>query len=171
MDPFLGEIRLFPYTFTPRDWVACEGQLLQISEFNALYALLGTLYGGDGRTSFGVPDLRGRVAIGQGTNRVTGQIGGHEYVQLNTNQLPAHNHLLKCDNDTEDPRGLDQSPNGRYVANTQDENTKIYGVDPTGHMKNDTVENTGGNEAHENMPPFLCMRYCMATQGIFPSRT
>jgi microcystin-dependent protein len=169
-DPFIGEIRMFGFTFCPRGWATCDGQLLSIAQNNALFALLGTIYGGDGRTTFGLPDLRGRVPIhvGQGpglTNRRLGEKGGAEAVTLSIEEMPEHRHQAMAST----AKGTSQSPRGRVCA--KEKGTKIYKSGPPNRqMDPSTIETEGAGMAHENMPPFNTLTFCIAIQGIFPPR-
>jgi len=157
-EPFLGEVRFFGYNFCPRGWASAEGQLMLISSNTALFSLYGTFYGGDGRTTFALPDLRGRVIVGKGrgpglsSNRI-GQIGGTEAVTLTQAQMPSHTH--KTD--------LITKGNGR-------EQGIVYTERGQASDKNAGTENTGGSKAHNNMPPYLTLNACVAVVGVFPSR-
>ena len=178
MEPFIGQIIMFGGNFAPRGWAYCNGQLLSISNYSALYSLLGTTYGGDGRTTFALPDLRGRVPIhaGQGeglTERRPGEKGGAEFVTLNVNEMPAHKHkgsgtILASDKLAEDSIPKDKVPS--VLAN----NVKGYSSQPTTSMRKDCVEiiadSTGGNQPHNNMPPFQAVNYIIALEGIYPQR-
>ena len=169
-DPFIGEIRLFPYTFAPRGWALCNGQILSISQNTALFSLIGTMYGGDGRTTFALPDLRGRVAVssGQGPGLSAydvGEAGGLESVSLDESQMPAHNHEMKVHGGTS---GSDK-PNNRFLGRVSDGTT--YAGTANGRALNPgAIRRTGGGQPHENRPPHLTLNYCIALQGIFPAR-
>ncbi len=171
IDPFIGQIMLFGGNFCPRGWTAAEGQLLSISTNTALFSLYGTTYGGDGRTTFGLPDLRGRVPIGQGTGAGLstygeGQRGGQETVTLSEAQLPAHTHTLNADNDG----GDSDTPSGNHLGSER--RSDIYSTDTSdASMNSGAIATTGGGLAHENRPPYLAMRYCVALTGIYPSRS
>lgn len=169
-NPFLGEIRLFSGNFAPRGWAFCNGQLLDISINSALYALLGTTYGGDGMTTFGLPDLRGRVPVGQGqgpglSNRVIGQLAGTEAVTLAANQLPQHTHA---------PRAVPSSATQTSPANGTWAVTggppAYSSGSPGAAMSSSAIGSAGGGQPHENMIPFLGLSFIIATEGIFPSR-
>lgn len=171
-DPFIGELKLVPYNFAPRGWAFCDGQLLAISQNDALFALIGTTYGGDGRTTFGLPDLRGRVAIhsGQGpglANYSQGEQGGSEGVALTVGQLPEHSHALGVATPIGD---LTTSP-GNVPATSPMALGYAYGeLGPVTTMPAGTLENTGGAGPHDNMQPSLVLNYVIALEGIFPSR-
>ncbi len=159
------------FNFAPRGWAYCQGQLLPISSNDALFSLLGTIYGGDGRSTFALPDLRGRAPIhhgqGQGlSNYNIGQRGGVETVILNVNQIPSHTHSLSV---ATDAIGNKKNPEGNKlaIANDGESNYSDTGKD----VGMGTIENTGGNLEHENRPPFLAISFCIALQGIYPSRS
>jgi microcystin-dependent protein len=164
--PFIGEIRLFGFNFAPRGWAPCQGQLLSIAQNTALFALLGTMYGGNGQTTFALPDLRGRfpMSFGQGaglTNRTQGEMSGTETVTLTQGQMPPHNHPLRS---TNQPSGTTR-PAGNYPAGGG-----AYAAAADGTMAPDVVNVAGGGQPHDNIPPYLVLNYCIALEGIFPSR-
>jgi microcystin-dependent protein len=166
-EPFLGQIILVPYNFAPRGWAFCSGQILPISQNTALFSLLGTTYGGNGQTTFALPDLRGRVAVsaGQGpglSDYSLGEVDGVENVALTTNQMPMHNHGLNAT--LSDPST--QKPSSAYLAN----GNAYSASGPDTVMGPQAVALTGGSQPHENRPPLLCLNYCIALEGIFPSR-
>lgn len=175
-DQYLGEIRPFAgfNARIPEGWQLCDGSLLQIANYNALYSLLGTAFGGNGTTTFGVPDLRGRLPIGSGqgaglTNRPFASAGGSESVTLAATQVPAHTHAFNVS--TADATG--NSPSGNLYANPAP--NSFYATTPTSGSKPqvlnaDTVGNAGGGQAHENRMPTLAINYIIATTGIFPVR-
>ena len=168
-EPFIGEIRLFPYPFAPRGWALCNGQLLGISQNTALFALIGTIYGGDGRSTFALPDLRGRVAIssGEGPGLSTydlGEVGGAESVSLTESQMPAHNHQVSVNGTSSGFR----RPGGRYLGRVSSPAYASSADDKT--LNSGAIAQTGGDEPHENRPPHLTLNYCIALEGIFPSR-
>lgn len=169
-EPFLGEIMMVGYTFCPRSWAEANGQLLPISNNSALYSLYGTTFGGDGRTTFALPDLRGRVPmhLGQGpglSNRTLGQQGGSETNTLTTNQLPSHSHSLN--GATAAANAVD--PSGNVLANTGRSDTYTSSA-PNAQMNSGSIGATGGGQAVNNMQPFLTIRYCVALNGVYPSR-
>jgi len=169
-EPFIGEIMMVGYTFCPRSWEEANGQLLPISNNTALFSLFGTTFGGDGRTTFALPDLRGRVPmhLGQGpglSNRALGQQGGSETNTLTANQLPPHTHSLN--GTTAAANAVD--PSGNVLANTGRSDTYTSSA-PNAQMNSGAIGPTGGGQAVNNMQPFLTIRYCVALNGIFPSR-
>ncbi len=179
-NPMIGEIRIFAGNFAPRDWAFCEGQLLSIAQYQSLFSLLGTMYGGDGRTSFGLPDLRGRVPIhsGQGpglSSYQQGQKGGVESVTLAAQQIPAHTHTVSATAKAVAGGGNQSAPGDHTWAADPRGATNIYSdATPDTDMKAGSVEvtaeNTGGSQAHENRSPYLPVKFIIALEGIYPSR-
>lgn len=172
MEPFIAEVRIFAGNFAPRGWAFCDGQLLPISQNTALFSLIGTTYGGDGRTSFGLPDLRGRAPIGPRhgaglSNYVVGQKGGAEHVTLTTNQIPAHNHRIKAVT----TGGTSTTPTDHLLGDSAAFDNEFSNAPANTNMSADMVANTGGNQSHENRQPFLAINYIIALQGAFPSRS
>ena len=174
-NPYLGEIRPFAGTFAPRGWHFCDGSLLSIAQWSALFSLLGTTYGGDGQTTFGVPDLRGRTAVGQGqgpglTNRTLGEMSGTEEVTVLIPQMPGHMHAALASTAT----ATTPSPNGNMLAAPA--NNGLFYLPPNigapidAPLPPDTVGQTGGTQPHDNIMPTLGISYIIAMQGIFPSR-
>jgi microcystin-dependent protein len=169
-DPFVGEIVLVSFPFAPKGWLICEGQILPIAENVALFQLVGTTYGGDGISTFGIPDLRGRVAIGQGqgpglTNRAMGQTGGVETVALSVSQLPPHTHTAMAASADAHLRSA-----GGAVWGAKQRTTLYSSANPDLAMSSSAIASTGGGQAHENMQPFLVLNYIIALQGIFPTQ-
>jgi len=169
-NPFIGEIRMVGFTFAPRGWALCNGQIMSIAQNTALFSLLGTTYGGNGQTTFALPDLRGRVPIhfGQGpglSSYVQGEVAGTENVTLLQAQIPAHTHTVACSSD--DPTTAD--PNNAFPSTPT---TKIYASSATaGRAMNPGILSIiGGNQPHSNLQPFLVINFCIALEGIFPSR-
>ena len=164
-EPFLGEIRPFSFAFPPRGWARCDGQLLPINQNQALFALLGTMYGGDGRTTFGLPDLRGRAAMHVSQQHLQGESAGAESITLSMAQLPLHNHPAHAS----DVVASQASPAGKFWAQDSDGNVVFNG---TGNapMAASAIGPAGGGQPHPNMQPLLVVNYCIALQGIFPSR-
>jgi microcystin-dependent protein len=170
-EPFLGEIHLFPYNFAPRGWAFCQGQLLAISQNTALFSLLGTTYGGNGITTFGLPDLRGRVAIhvGQGPGLSPydlGQVSGTETVTLSFSQGGIHNHPANCLN----ANGNQYQPNNGVWAIDAGLNPQYGVTKAAGTMAPQIIAPAGSGQAHNNIMPYLALNYCIALQGIFPQR-
>ncbi|TNJ39618.1 phage tail protein [Phaeobacter sp. B1627] len=169
-EPFVGEIRMFAGTFAPRGWAFCDGQLLAVSQNDALFSLLGTIYGGDGRTTFGLPDLRGRLPIHAGTGpgltpRRLGSRSGSETVTLTTNQLPSHSHTF---NAIRQP-AVSTSPQDHLAAEGVGVNFYTE-ADQDTNMASAMITHTGGSRSHTNLMPFLCLHFIVALFGIYPSR-
>src|SRR4051794_988087 len=164
MDPFLGEIRLMSFNFAPRGWAQCNGQLLPINQNQALFALLGTQFGGNGQTTFGLPDLRDRVPVHLGGSMTSvGQRGGEAAHTLSVNELPAHTHVVSASSAT---TGGTAQPTGRYLGGIGNG----YHAPASGvALRPGTVANTGGGQAHTNQQPYLTLMFCIALAGIFPS--
>jgi microcystin-dependent protein len=169
-EPFVGEVRMFAGNFAPRGWAFCDGQLLSVSQNDALFSLLGTIYGGDGRTTFGLPDLRGRLPIHAGhgpglSERRLGAKGGAEKVTLTVNQMPSHGHHMRGSNQN----SLFAPGEGRVVG-TQTQINLFAGADPDSNMSSSAIANTGGSRSHTNLMPFMCIHFIIALFGIYPSR-
>lgn len=172
MEGYLASIIGFGSNFAPRAWATCSGQLLPIAQNTALFSLLGTIYGGDGRTTFALPDLRGRAPISAGTGPGLstyreGQRGGVETVTLTVSQIPSHNHVV-YPGYSNTPGQV--SPANHYPANLGAPNA-VYGATKSGNMGAATVGNTGGSQWHTNMQPYLTIYWIICTQGLFPSRS
>lgn len=164
--PYIGEIRLFGGNFAPAGWAFCDGSLLPISENDALFVLIGTTYGGDGQSTFALPDLRGRTPVHQAPTYVMGQKGGAESVTLTTQQLPAHTHTALGTGG-----GNAISPGGAYWSTDPGGNTAAYSsANPDSAMSAAAVGTTGGSTPHDNMSPFLVVNYIIALFGVFPSQ-
>ena len=167
--PFLGQICNFAGNFAPRGWAFCDGQLLAVSQNSALFSILGTVYGGDGRTTFGLPDMRGRLPMNQGsgpglTPRTLGAKGGTENVVLGANQMPQHKHTQQGSTDV----ASDIAPAGKVTADAQ---LNVYSDDPpTDAMSTQAIGDAGGNQPHTNLMPFLVLNFIIALTGVFPSR-
>ena len=171
-EPFVGEIRMFAGNFAPRGWAFCDGQLLAITQNEALFSLFGTLYGGDGRTTFGLPDMRGRVPVhsGQGpglTNRRIGLKAGAETATVNASQLPPHSHDLRGSSNL----GSDTSPAGNVPATGAGANLYKVGAAVEVPMDAEAITVTGGGQAHTNLMPFQCVHFIVALSGVYPSRS
>ena len=170
--PYVGEIRMFAGNFPPVGWMFCDGNLLPISENETLFQLIGTTYGGDGESTFALPNLQSRVPIHQGSNGgltfVLAETGGAEEVTLTTAQLPAHNHPLLASADTATAIG----PGGN-LPGTTNVSKKIYAgaASPTAAMAPTSIGPTGGSQPHENLQPYLCINFIISLFGIFPSPT
>ena len=163
--PYVGEIRIFAGNFAPAGWMFCEGQLLPISEYETLFNLIGTTYGGDGQSTFALPDLRGRLPLHQGNGFTLAETGGVETVTLQTAQIPAHNHALLATSasaSTTDP--------SQHLTAKPDKN--LYRPGPaTVPMAPQAIGFTGGSQPHSNFQPYLCLDFIISLFGIFPSQT
>jgi microcystin-dependent protein len=172
--PFMGQIEIFAFGFAPKGWAQCNGQLLPINQNQALFALLGTQFGGDGRVNFALPDMRGRIPISRGQNLI-GQPGGEEFHTLSLSEMPAHNHRVNVDSSagatskaattsTVLGQSSGTSSTGQQLA------INAYGTGgPATALDSRAISNVGGSLPHENRQPFLALNFCMALQGIFPS--
>ena len=174
-EAFIGEIRMVGFNFAPRGWAFCNGQILPISQNTALFALLGTTYGGNGQTTFALPDLQGRVPIHQGqgpglTQHYIGEIGGVENVTLTQQQMPLHNHQLIASGG----EATQSSPSGNFNAASTDPNTlssvNSYNSTAGATMNGAAINPSGGNQPHTNVQPYLCVNFIICLSGIFPSR-
>ena len=165
-EPFLAEIRLFGFNFPPRGWAFCDGQILPINQNQSLFALLGTTYGGDGRTSFALPGLRGRAPMHVGTGHSLGQKTGGDTHTLSTAQMPQHKHTAKASS----AAGDHPTPHNTKVLASSAPAELYHGPSSPVTMRTGTVANAGGGQGHENMQPFLALSFCIALQGVFPSR-
>lgn len=170
-NPFVGEIRMFGGNFAPAGWAFCNGALLPISENETLFNLIGTTYGGDGQSTFALPDLRSRIPIHVGSGFVQAQTGGEESVTLTTNQIPGHPHVALAST-----TGSSNNPSGNFFANeggTGSNQVSLYNTAPTAFqtISPNTVASTGGNQPHDNMVPFLAVNFILSLFGIFPTQT
>lgn len=168
-EPFLAEVRMVGFNFAPRGWAFCDGQILPINQNQSLYSLLGTTYGGDGRTSFALPDLRGRVPIHKGRSNggefhTLGQKSGEETHTLRVAEMPNHDHVLEATNDD----GTTDQPGEKLIAKAV--GASLFGDFGAPVAMAPSVANTGGGQAHDNMQPYLAVNFCIALQGLFPSR-
>ena len=163
-EPFLSEIRLMSFVFAPKGWALCNGQLLPINQNQALFSLLGTTFGGDGRVNFALPDLRGRTPIHVGAGHTLGERGGEQAHTLSITEIPTHTHALSASNNnaTTDMPATNVIM-GQASIDMYRSPTNLVALEPG------SVSNTGGSQAHLNMQPFLALSFCIALQGIFPS--
>lgn len=164
--PYVGEIRMFAGNFAPAGWMFCEGQLMPISENETLFQLIGTTYGGDGESTFALPDLRGRVPIHQGNSFILAETGGVEEVTLTVQQLPSHSHVFLASASI----ASDASPEGRVLAQT----STFDGYQTTAAntaMAPQSIGSVGGSQPHTNFQPYLCVNFIISLFGIFPSPT
>ena len=169
-EPFVGEIRMFGFNFAPQGWALCNGQLLPINQNQALFSLLGTTYGGDGRTTFALPNMQSRVPVCQGqgpglSSYAEGQAGGTETVTLAATQMPGHTHPVKASSSA----AASDQPEGRALARSA---SHIYTAKPDTStvMNADMLGDAGGSQPHDNIQPYLAVNFCIALNGIFPSR-
>ena len=168
-EPFLSEIRIMSFGFAPKGWALCNGQLMPINQNQALFSLLGTTYGGDGRVNFALPDLRARAPIHMGSGHTLGERGGEQAHTLSISEIPTHVHLGTASS-TQAPQGTGNTPaNTKILA--QARASFLYGA-PSGPTAMDPREigNVGGSQAHQNMQPFLVLNFSIALQGVFPSQ-
>jgi microcystin-dependent protein len=162
-EPFLGEIRIMSFNYAPQGWAMCNGQFLPINQNQALFSLLGTMYGGNGQTTFALPDLRGQSQLHVGAGFIQGQKGGEQAHTVTMSEMPAHIHFVSASTTT----GNTPTAIGNFFAvagnvyRTADNLTSLLPA---------TITNTGGSQAHQNMQPYLVLTFCIALQGIFPSR-
>lgn len=179
-EPFIGEIRIFPYNFAPRGWAFCNGTILNINQHSTLYSVIGDTYGGDGRSNFALPNFKGKAPMNWGNDRLgshytIGANGGSEYVQLTSNEVPVHSHRLVATTNIADVQNAD---NPSMLAKTSsrfgEKNTYADASEnnPTKLQMNTRAMTTvGNNQAHENRQPSLVLNFCIALRGIYPSRT
>ena len=166
-DPTIAEISMFGGNFAPRNWANCDGQLLPINSYQALFSLIGTIYGGDGRTTFALPDMRGRVAVHTGSGpglstRTQGERSGVETNIMTLAQMPSHGHAINAKDE-----GTSDDPSGAFIAG---DGTNAFSTSSNVVMSNNAVANSGGGQPINNMQPYMVIRYIIALQGIFPSR-
>ncbi|HEX4955042.1 MAG TPA: tail fiber protein [Thermoanaerobaculia bacterium] len=164
--PYVGEIRMFAGNFAPAGWMFCEGQLLPISEYETLFQLIGTTYGGDGQSTFALPDLRGRVPVHQGNGFILAETGGAEEITLTVSQIPAHSHPLLASTNA----GTVATPVNNVLAESVSINPYIQDV-TNSNMNVASISAVGGSQPHTNFQPYLCINYIISLFGIFPSPT
>jgi microcystin-dependent protein len=167
MQPYLGEIRLFPWNWAPRNWALCNGAIMSITQNTALFSLLGTMYGGNGQTTFGLPDLRGRAPIHRSSTYSQGEMDGTEQVTLTLATMAAHQHAFLGTSATANKK----QPVGNTLTTDSISGDSFYAPDtnPLG-ISGQSISPIGGNQPHNNQQPFLVMNYCIAVNGVFPSR-
>jgi len=164
--PYVGEIRIFAGNFAPAGWMFCEGQLLPISENETLFNLIGTTYGGDGQSTFALPDLRGRIPLHQGNGFTLAETGGAETVTLTVSQIPAHTHPILCSSSV----GNDPNANNNVLAESSA--VSLYtNANPAAAMAPQSISSVGGSQPHDNFQPYLCLDFIISLFGIFPSQT
>lgn len=163
--PYVGEVRIFAGNFAPAGWMFCEGQLLPISEYETLFQLIGTTYGGDGESTFALPDMRGRIAQHQGNGFILAETGGAEEVTLTTQQIPSHSHTVLASTN------LAQSASPAEQVFSKTSFSLYRSAAPDQQLAANTVANTGGSQPHSNMMPYLCLNHIISLYGIFPSPT
>jgi microcystin-dependent protein len=171
-DPFVAEIRIFPFNFAPRGWAWCDGQLLPLSQNTALFSLLGTIYGGNGKSNFGLPNLQGRAPMfwGQGPGLSLYSIGeenGTETVNLLESEMPFHGHSVVAANEA----GSTNLPAGNFIARPFGRGNNLYGAGASNPLNAAAVAPAGGDQPHNNMMPYLTCYFAIALQGVFPPRT
>ena len=165
-EPFLAEVRMVSFNFAPRGWALCNGQLMPINQNQALFSLLGTMYGGDGRTTFALPNLQGRTPIHIGNGHTQGEAAGVQQQTLGIGEIPQHNHNLNAVNTN---AGNVNNPTNANLATSAP--AEIYAAANLAPMSNTSLASAGGSQPHNNMQPYLTIGFCIALQGIFPSQS
>ena len=165
--PYVGEIRMFAGNFAPAGWMFCEGQLLPISENETLFQLIGTTYGGDGQSTFALPDLRGRIPIHQGNGFILAETGGAEEITLTVSQIPAHSHPMLASNNS----GTSPNAQNNIICSSPSILLYIEGQSPDTNLSPQVVSAVGGSQPHTNFQPYLCVDFIISLFGIFPSPT
>lgn len=173
MDPFLAEIRIFPFNFAPTGWAFCDGQILPLSQNTALFSLLGTTYGGDGKSNFALPNMQGNAPMhpGQGPGlslHDLGETGGSETVSLLESEIPSHSHVMRASPDQGDNVLVDSTVS---LASSTGGTLYVSGSPPLVQMNGNALSPAGGDQPHNNMQPYLTLNFCIALQGVFPPRT
>lgn len=174
--PYIGEVRMFALPFAPRHWADCAGQQMAINQNQALFSLLGTVFGGNGTTTFGLPDYRGRTPLGlgtdpgPGTNYISGQVGGLENVTLLTSQIPPHTHAFYAQNGPANSPNPSPASGDNLCAVPDIGNYYVAADNNLAALAADALGTSGGNQAHNNLQPSLVLRFSIALQGVFPSR-
>jgi microcystin-dependent protein len=171
-DPFVAEIRIFPFNFAPRGWAFCDGQILPLAQNTALFSLLGTTYGGNGKSNFSLPDFQGRAPMHQGQGpglslHDLGETGGSETVTLLESEIPSHNHQFNFMNSA----ASTTIPSNSQFANSPNANASVYIASISNLKQASTLAQAGGDQPHNNMQPYLTFNFCIALQGVFPPRT
>jgi microcystin-dependent protein len=164
-EPFLGEVRIMSFNYPPRGWAFCNGQLLPINQNQALFSLLGTMYGGNGQTTFALPNFQGRLPVHLGSGLTQGQAGGEVSHTLTTTEMPAHSHLARAGS------GVANQLTGAAGLWANGGQPAYSSAAPNAAMRADAVTSVGGSQPHNNMSPYLVLNFCIALSGIFPSRT
>ena len=163
-EPFLSEIKIMSFSFPPKGWALCNGQLLPINQNQALFSLLGTTYGGDGRTNFGLPDLQGRAPMSFGSGHTLGELGGEQAHTLSISEIPTHTHTFNGTTNNGDQATVQNNLFGTF-AQLYNGAANLTSLQPA------TLASVGGSQAHQNLQPYLVLTFCIALQGIFPSQT
>ncbi|MFC4214700.1 phage tail protein [Pseudophaeobacter arcticus] len=167
-EPFLAEVRMVGFNFAPRGWAFLDGQILPINQNQSLYSLLGTTYGGDGRTTFALPELRGRTPMHVGDGHSLGQKSGQETHTLTVTEMPAHNHGIKA---AQSPASTDNPTGAVFAQEVQPDFVyRDFAAPSATPLRSGTLTNAGGSQAHNNMQPYITLNFCIALQGLFPSR-
>ena len=166
--PYMSEIKICAFNFAPKGWALCNGQTLPINQNQPLFSLLGTTYGGNGQTTFALPNLQGRAAMHMGQSHILGERGGEEAHTVNMSEMPAHTHVATADVKQGDATVF--NPQNAYIANTSPAQMYSAGSNAMAAMYPQMVSNTGGSQPHENRQPYLALSFCIALTGVFPSR-
>lgn len=162
--PYLSEVKIVSFNFAPKGWALCNGQFLPINQNQALFSLLGTMYGGNGQTTFALPDLRGKGPIHLAEGFIQGQVGGEETHTLSISEMPQHNHFVTA---SASATGGNNAPAGRFLGGG---NNVYNNLQPSTTMSPTTISNTGGSQPHDNRQPYLVVNYVIALVGVFPSQ-